>query len=372
MFTTQMKKVFAGLFVLFVALAALFAIVDLAPYFTEKNEKLPVGTVPLTENQREASLDQARQPQGVDAPLSVARPENLALPTADAPEGSGVPGVPATGVVETPGTVPVASIPAQPTDAPADVGTGDQPIKSAEPKQNEVFGLLTDTGETEENQVLDPQSMQTVMVAPRQRAQRAKAPAARQRVKRLADQAITVVPEGTYPFAVLLETFDKQATAEHAVALYRGQNLVCYWVKVDLGSLGVKYRLFTGFFPSQAAAQTAISRHRLAGKPAKQTMYAARLGIFQDTHELASALAKTAAAGVSPYILGTAKGSYFLYVGAFYTAGGAENQCRDLAAQGLPCQPAIRSTLPSPAPRLPGAEGPPPVSTTPRGSVAGG
>jgi hypothetical protein len=350
MFTIQMKKVFAGLFILLVALVALFAIIDLAPYLTPRNEKLPDGPVPLIEDKREGSLDRTGEPQGGDAAPIVAGPEDLTLPPAVAPEGSGVPGPLTTGVVETPWTLPTASMPDQPAEAPADAGTGEQPMKIAEPVPVEVFGLLTDTGETKENQILDPQSAQTAMVAPMPRAPRARVPAARHMAKGLADQTITVVPEGTYPFAILLETFDQQASAEHAVALYRRQNLACYWVKVDLDNLGVKYRLFTGYFPSQVAAQTAIARHRLAGKPVKQTVYAARLGIFRDHHELVAAFAKTAAAGVSPYILGTANGSYFLYVGAFYTAGGAENQCRDLAAKGLPCQPVIRSTLPSAAP----------------------
>lgn len=368
-----MKKVFAGLFCLIVALVALFVTVDLAPYPPKRHEKQQDGPVPLREDKPEEGLDQTCEPQGVDAPPIVTGPEDWALPPADAPERPGFPGPLATGVVETPWTLPAISIPARPTEPTVDAGTGKQPVEIAEPEPAVVFGLLTDTGETEENQIDDPQSMQTAMVAPRQRAQRAQVPTARPMAKGLADQTITVVPEGTYPFAVLLETFDKQASAEHAVALYRRQNLACYWVKVDLGNPGVKFRLFTGSFPSRAAAQTTIVRHRLAGKPVKQTMYAARIGIFQDNRELGAAFAKTAAAGVSPYILGTAKGRFFLYVGAFYTAGGAENQCRDLTVQGLPCQPAIRSTLPSSAaPKLPGAKGPPPVATTPRDSVAGG
>ncbi len=347
MLTPQMQKVFAGLLGLFIAVVAFFAIFDLAPYLTQKIEKLEDRPVPLTEEKPGAS----REPQGGETLPSVAELGDWPLlPPADEPERPDVPGPLATGVTETPWTLPAASIPAQPAKAPADAGTDDQPVKIAEPKPAEFFGLLTDTEETEENQIVDPQSAQTAMVAPRQRAQSVKVAAANPMVKGPADHTITVVPEGTYPFAVLLETFDKQATAESAVALYRRQNLACYWVKVDLGNSGVKYRLFTGFFPNQAAAKTAIASHRLIGKPVKQTVYAARLGIFRDHHELVAAFAKTAAAGVSPYILGTANGSNFLFVGAFYTAGGAENQCRDLVAQGLACQPVTRSTRPSAAP----------------------
>lgn len=178
-----MNKVFTGLFCLIVALVALFVTVDLAPYLPKRHEKLQDGPVPLREDKPEEGLDQASEPQGVDAPPIVAGPEDSALPPADAPERPGFPAPPATGVVETPWTLPAISIPARPTEPTADAQTGDQPVEIAEPQQAEVFGLLTDTGETEENQIIDPQSMQTAMVAPRQRAQRAKVPATRQMVK---------------------------------------------------------------------------------------------------------------------------------------------------------------------------------------------
>jgi hypothetical protein len=175
MFATQMKKVFAGLFVLLLALTTLVAIVDLGLYRAEKHEQLPDGPAPLTEEQREASLDRSRQPQSADAPPSPAGPGELALlPPADEPEGEGMP-VPAaaTDVAETPGIQPDASVPTPPA----------APQVDAEPKCAEVFGLLTDTGETEENQILDPQAAQTAMIAPRRKAQAAKIPAARQKIK---------------------------------------------------------------------------------------------------------------------------------------------------------------------------------------------
>ncbi len=349
MMTTPMKKVLAGVLVLLVAVAVLFAIVDVAPYLPQKPGQLPDGPAPLTGDKREISLDQDRQPPDVDGLPGVVEPGDLAVsPPADQSEGRSVSeSTAATSAVETPEATPATSGPAPPEEPPAVAGTGEQTVKNAIPGQSEVFGLLTDTGETEENQIIDPQAAQTAMVAPGQKAPRVKIPAARQRVKGVAEHHITVVPEGAYPFAVLLETFDKQASAERAVVLHRRHNLACYWVKVDLGGPGVKYRLFTGSFPSRAAAQAAIARHRLTGKPVKRTMYAARIGIYRDNQALAAAFARTAAAGVSPYILGTAKGHYFLYVGAFYSAGGAENQCRDLTALGLPCQPVPRATLPA-------------------------
>jgi hypothetical protein len=180
-----MKKVFAGLFVLLIALTGLVAIVDLGLYRAEKHENLPDGPAPLTEDQREAGLDRSHQPQGADAPPSPAGPGELALlPPAAKPGGEGRPEpAAAIDVAETPETQPAAAIPVAPAEPQADAGTGSQPVKSAEPKQTELFGLLTDTGETEENQILDPQAAQTALVTSKHRAQPAKIAAARQKIK---------------------------------------------------------------------------------------------------------------------------------------------------------------------------------------------
>lgn len=180
-----MKKVFAGLFVLLIALTALVAIVNLELYRAEKHEKPPDGPAPLTEDQQKVSLDQSHRPQGADAPPSPAGPGELALlPPAAKPGGEGMPeATAAIDVAETPETQPAATIPAPPAAPQGDAETGSQPVQSAEPKCTELFGLLTDTGETEENQILDPQAAQTAMVTSRHMAQPAKIAAARQKIK---------------------------------------------------------------------------------------------------------------------------------------------------------------------------------------------
>jgi hypothetical protein len=154
------------------------------------------------------------------------------------------------------------------------------------------------------------------------------------------------LPEGEYPFSILLETFTEQATAEMAIPYYEKRGLSAHWVKVNLGEEGIQYRLFTGVFATMPEAQQYLDHNKLVDRPIKATYYAARIGVYQDKAQLASTFFKTKNAGVLPYILGTENGDYHLYVGAFYTFIGAAEQCRNLHDAGLSCEPVKRSTIP--------------------------
>lgn len=159
------------------------------------------------------------------------------------------------------------------------------------------------------------------------------------------DTDIILLPEGEYPFSILLETFNEEESAIKAIPRYHQKGIYSYWVKVDIGNNRTKYRLFTGVFPTTTEAQHYLDQHKLNNKPIKPTLYSSLIGVYPDRDQLDIAYRKTANTGVVPYSLETEKGLYFLYVGAFYTYVGATAQCQDLTAAGLSCKPVKRSTL---------------------------
>lgn len=161
----------------------------------------------------------------------------------------------------------------------------------------------------------------------------------------LLELEVTILPEDEYPFSILLETFLEQETAQQAIHLYQNHGISAHWVEVDLGETGIRYRLFTGVFSTVSEAQQYSDQNQLFGKPIKPTYYAARVGVYQDQAQLANAFVKAGDTGFIPYILGTKKGVYHLYVGAFYTYTGATTQCRALTDAGLSCEPVRRSTI---------------------------
>ena len=162
----------------------------------------------------------------------------------------------------------------------------------------------------------------------------------------LIELEVTTLPVGEYPVSILLDTFSEQAAAAQAATFYQERGIGAHWVKVDLGEEGIRYRVFTGIFSTIPEARQYLDENQLGDKPIKLTYYAARIGVYTDKVQLANTFVQVREAGVIPYILGTKKGEYHLYVGAFYTYIGAVDQCRDMTAAGFNCEPVKRSTIP--------------------------
>jgi cell division septation protein DedD len=145
-------------------------------------------------------------------------------------------------------------------------------------------------------------------------------------------------PEETslpYPYSVYLAAYKTSERAEKAISIYRNQGLSAYWVKVDLGDKGVWYRVFTGYFADQKQAEAFIKRKRIADGKAKRTKYAALIGIYATERDAQKKFLALSRLGYSPYVVETNSGESQLYVGAFYTKAGAEEQRSDLSSKGV-------------------------------------
>ena len=220
-------------------------------------------------------------------------------------------------------------IPKEETEKPAETvqASADDPDSdtSTEPPLDEIY--------PEQEQVVMAHQVKPVIVAATKPAEMVAKPI---------ELEMTTLPPGEYPFSILVGTFQKKETAQRAISLYRQRGITTFWVKVDLEGRGVRYRQFNGFFSSTAQARQYLLQSTLDDKLVKPTSYAALLGIYTDKSKLADAFVKAEQAGVMPYILGSSKGDYFLYVGAFYTHVGAVDQCAELSSAGLNCEPVKR------------------------------
>lgn len=340
-----MKYAVAAIVIFCVVIFTFFAFFDLEISITSKKPSPQKIAGHLSENKPEQTIEPVGSTQDITvspAPAATA----IAEPPADASPPAIVSSEQPTIPTKDPDPSPNDKLPPQPAAATIVKLAVNQPTLPISNKPTQSFGLLTDTGETENNGIFEPHSTQVHPTHPRKAGKKTEPLPAETIIEDAAGPQIAILPEGSYPFSILLETFDKQANAQRAVVLYRKRGLAGFWVKINLGSSGVKYRLFTGIFPTEAAAQTFQARHHLKAQRVKNASYSCRIGTFHDQKELSQAFAKTTEAGVFPYILGKEGGPFFLYTGAFYTADGAENQCRELVEKGLPCQAVLRSTLP--------------------------
>ncbi len=159
--THQMKKAFTGIFVLCAIVGSIIAAINFTTPLTLKKAPPPEKSAQVTEDKGEVIIDRIDVPQDIDQPAPSPGPEETAV----SPVGENIP----SKIVINPLTFHYKdAVPSPPEtllpqlkrqiiagqrDLRATVTTSQKPADSG-------GGLLTDTGETEENQLLEPQSIQ--------------------------------------------------------------------------------------------------------------------------------------------------------------------------------------------------------------------
>jgi cell division protein FtsN len=144
--------------------------------------------------------------------------------------------------------------------------------------------------------------------------------------------------ESPYPYSVLLATFMSRRKAERALRIYAGQALETYYVKVNLGRKGVRYRVFAGSFKDRGEALALVRAKNLQQVATKKTSYACLIDKSSTEEALARKMESLKRLGHSPYVVNKDDGRYYLYVGAFYTEKGATSQLAELSSQRIPSQ----------------------------------
>ena len=138
-----------------------------------------------------------------------------------------------------------------------------------------------------------------------------------------------------YPYSIRLDAFRSRQKADKTLAIYREKDLSPYWVKVDLGDKGIWYRIFTGYFDNVKQAEKVIKASKLKGAAIKKTKYATLIGTYRSETTLNDQIKLISKEGFSPYVVKGSNNIFYLYVGAFYTHKGAEDQYADLLASGI-------------------------------------
>jgi cell division septation protein DedD len=146
------------------------------------------------------------------------------------------------------------------------------------------------------------------------------------------------IVEQAFPYSVYLGAYKTLARAKVAVSLYQEQGISPYWVKVDLGSKGTWYRIFTGHFRNADEAQDFIDEREPEEASVKRTKYCALIGVYSSRDAIKKQSEALLKLGHSAYEVEGVDGMSQLYTGAFYTKAGAEKLSEELAAKGIPNQ----------------------------------
>jgi len=139
----------------------------------------------------------------------------------------------------------------------------------------------------------------------------------------------------SFPFSIYLGSSLSKEKVEASIAQYRREGLTAYRVRIDFKEKGIWYRIYAGYFKDQAQAQDVINKYNFADAEIKNTAYANLIGIY-DTEDALENITRTIEdLGYSPYTVIDQKGRLALFVGAFITEQGAEEQNKELQSRGI-------------------------------------
>ena len=142
----------------------------------------------------------------------------------------------------------------------------------------------------------------------------------------------------SHPYSLYLGSFRTLERAKRAISLYDQKGLSPYCSKVDFHEKGIWFRVFTGHFQDREKAEKFKERHRLREGTVKKTAFATLIGTYEQSSELENRLLSLKRMGYFPYVIKGEDGESRLYVGAFITRKGAEQQYHELKSRGIQSQ----------------------------------
>ena len=149
------------------------------------------------------------------------------------------------------------------------------------------------------------------------------------------DEKITPPEPGAYPYSILLASFRKVSLAEGAVSQYQNRGLDPFWVQVDLDEKGIWYRVYNGTYNGKSEAQAARTQFGLADALIKRIRYATWIGGYRDQQTLSKKRDELQDLNFSTYVIQDRHGASQLYVGAFLSQKGAQDQYASLKKAGI-------------------------------------
>jgi cell division septation protein DedD len=143
---------------------------------------------------------------------------------------------------------------------------------------------------------------------------------------------------GAYPFSLLLSSNRTKENALTTLPDYRRRGLGAYLVHTDLGEKGKWWRTLYGYYPTLEEALEAKKTLNLFEAVVVKTPFANLVSEYPSEKEAAEAAAQLSRKGLFPYTVKGPQNATRLMAGAFPTQQEAEQQQRELEAQGIDAQ----------------------------------
>ena len=153
----------------------------------------------------------------------------------------------------------------------------------------------------------------------------------------------SVMPESpdhknSCPYSLYLGSFKSEERAKRAMALYKSNGFVPYRVRVEFKEIGVWFRIYGGYFKDIEEADGFRKRYQLWEAEIRRTKYANLVGVYTNDKALEDKISSLENMGLSPYVIPENNGKSSLFLGAYVTLEGAEQQHQNLMNQGIAVQ----------------------------------
>jgi cell division septation protein DedD len=139
----------------------------------------------------------------------------------------------------------------------------------------------------------------------------------------------------SYPYSIYFGSYNTLDRAKKAVSTYEEKGLSPYWVKVDLGTKGIWYRIFSGYFSDGKQALAFINSKKLTEASVQKTKYSALIGVYSSKEEIQEKSLALSGLGYFPYVIPGIEEQSELHSGAFDTKASAKQHRAELASKGI-------------------------------------
>ena len=139
----------------------------------------------------------------------------------------------------------------------------------------------------------------------------------------------------SYPYSVYLGSFQNLEYLKRALSVYENQGLSSYWTKVELGTKGTWYRVFTGHFKSAQEAEAFIQQKKIKDGEVRAMRYTNLIGTFESRQGGEEKARAVVGMGLSAYWVQLGDGQVRLCSGAFVNKEDAEKNQAELSAKGI-------------------------------------
>jgi cell division septation protein DedD len=141
-----------------------------------------------------------------------------------------------------------------------------------------------------------------------------------------------------HPFSIRVSSYQQPDRAFAEISEIRQLGLAPYLVKVDLGDMGIWWRIYIGAFSTEEEARSILKAYKLPNVTVQKIDYACQVGEYSNDTDILNMFGKLKQSGYFPYTIQKGRDRFRLYLGAYEKKSEAETLHRELQKNGINSQ----------------------------------